>query len=185
MKKIKFKYILPLLLALVLVLGSCMTVFAADPLPVPDDSSYGYCVEVARKGEKTPYRVYYFDVQPFYRNTSGVCVSRSPMTYYYSNYADGAWSDILFRNYGSMGSGGALCICSNDDYTVLYSNHDILYEGSDEVFFRPLLAAQARVLPGVVMKHLKVILPVGVGCLALLIGSVVLLPRLRRSLLRL
>lgn len=185
MKKIKLKYIFPLLLALMLVLGSCMTVFAASSPPVPDDSSYSYCVEIAKKGEKTPYRVYYFSVQPFYRNTSGVCVRQSPMTYYYSDYADGAWSNILFRNYGSMSSSSALCFCSDADYTVLYSNHDILYEGSDKVFFHPLLVAQARVLPEVVMKHLKVILPVGVGCLALLTGSVVLLPRLRRFLLRL
>lgn len=71
----------------------------------------------------------------------------------------------------------------------IYSTYDVpcyTYDGesfvkTDKVFFsRPVVIAEvARDLPKVVQKQTGVILPIAVSCLALLIGSIVLLPRLK------
>lgn len=174
MKK-RLKYIIPFMLATLLLLGSCMTVCAAASAPVPTDDNYCYYVEVAKVGENTPCRIYYMQTKSLY-NGSSVFVADSV---YYADCVDGVWSDTLsyFKSPSRVG-------ITSSDTEVLFSNHDILYEGSDEVFFRPLLVTLARVLPGVVLKKMEVILPIAVFCLALLIGSIVLLPRLKIFLLK-
>ncbi len=63
---------------------------------------------------------------------------------------------------------------------VYYANEDIAYDGT--VFFQRTevpAAVVARILPETVEAEVKKILAVAVGCLALVIGSMVLLPRLK------
>lgn len=69
---------------------------------------------------------------------------------------------------------------------ILYSNYDICTSDGSLFFQQPLpvvpKAIQAAQLPEVIQKQITIILPIAVGCLALVIGSIVLLPRLRNFL---
>lgn len=171
MKKLKVKYILPLLLAFVLVLGSCMTVCAATYSFPENYVDYGYNFIVNYGGNLT----YWTSDKPFIvlKNASGGIMYFSP----------GCSKMRLVNEYGGHTNySGPKEIALNG--FIVYSDHNIFYDDGT-LFFRVPLARLAVPLKGEIMKHLKVILPVGVGCLALLIGSAVLLPRLRRSLLRL
>lgn len=182
MKKIKrIKKWLPFICATLLLFGSCMTVCASSVCPLPDDDKYKYYVEITQKGENVPIKRIYTSTECFYMENIGV--SFYGKYYYYVNYSDGEWGDtaILF-NRGTTSN--ACCIAPDSQYDILYSNYDILYRNSDEVFFRPLLVTLARGVPGVVLKQATVILPIAVFCLALLIGSIVLLPRLKIFLLK-
>lgn len=197
MKKLEFRFILPLLLAFVLALGSCLTVSATEAYPYPDDfESLGYDVIV---------RFLKFGRPDYYVITAdGPCVfvNRGMPSDSYDDYLD--FSDITkYRIYsyenGTFSDSGITeasyyqkhHVSTNKDdghsphYSVVFSSFNIKYAGSSEIFFRVPLARLAVPLKAEVLKQTKTILPVGVGCLALLIGSAVLLPRLRRSLLRL
>lgn len=173
MKKLKLKYILPLLLAFVLVLGSCMTVCAASySYSFPDDYiDYGYNFIVDDNGELT----YWTCDKPFIvvKNDAGGIMHFSP-------------DCSKMRRVDEYGRRVNYSCPKEIALTglIVYSDHNICYRDGT-IFFRVPLARLAVPLQAEIMKHLKVILPVGVGCLALLIGSVVLLPRLRRFLLRL
>lgn len=171
MKKLKVKYILPLLLAFVLVLGSCMTVCAATYSFPENYIDYGYNFIVNYGGNLT----YWTSDKPFtvFKDDAGGIMFHSPgcsKMRRVNEYGD----RVNYPDPKSIPLNGL----------VVYSDHNIFYDDGT-LFFQVPLARLAVPLQGEIMKHLKVILPVGVGCLALLIGSVVLLPRLRRSLLRL
>lgn len=183
MKKLKFRFILPLLLALVLALGSCMTVSATEAYPYPDDfESLGYDVIFKSNIPDYDYVILTSDapcsfsddcLYLFKGDKSRLCKCLDGV------FVVDAVSEVLSSSRSVMGN-------INSYYTVVSSTYDIMYTYSpNKVFFRSPLARLAVPLKGEVLKQTKVILPVGVGCLALLIGSAVLLPRLRRSLLRL
>lgn len=189
MKKLKFRLILPLFLALILALGSCMTVFAASSLP---DYSQ---VDISKFDSEYPYHffVYYESskvIQAVF-STQPLMFRYSSSTSLYSIMLEGNVSGIIVNtsNYGdSWGKANPLSQYgfSVKDASTIYTSYDIKnFDNTKEVFFRPPLAMAAVPLKAEVLKQTKVILPAGVGCLVLLIGSVVLLPRLRRSLLRL
>ncbi len=199
MKKIKLTLLLPLLLAFVLALGSCLTVSATEVYPYPDDfESLGYDVIIKfLKFGSTDYyvitadgpcvffnngkyldsygdRLDFSDITKYriYRCTNGLFsdegIKEAPyysMHHVYSNKAEDKEHDPL--------------------YSVVFSSFNIKYGNSSEIFFQVPLARLAVPLKAEVLKQTGIILPAGVGCLALLTGSVVLLPRLRRSLLRL
>lgn len=188
MKKLKFRFILPLLLVFVLALGSCMTVCAASSLP---DYSQ---VDTSKYDSEYPY--YYF---VYYESSKVIMAvfSTQPLMFKYfdSNLYLIAWSGdvkgitVNTSDYGASW-GTAYPISSYFGFTLeelstIYTTYDIKDCDTGKVFFRPPLVLAAVPLKAEVLKQVKVILPVGVGCLALLTGSVVLLPRLRSSLLRL
>lgn len=197
MKKLKFRFILPLLLAFVLLLGSCLTVSATEAYPYPDDfESLGYDVIVKfLKFGRPDYYVITADGPCVFFN-HGKYLNSYDDHLYFSNitkyriysYANGTFSDsgVTEASYYRQNH-----VSTNKDdghdplYSVVFSSFDIKYGNSSEIFFRVPLARLAVPLKAEVLKQTKIILPVGVGCLALLTGSVVLLPRLRRSLLRL
>lgn len=173
MKKLKFRLILPLLLSLVLVLGSCMTVFAAT-YSFPEgyiDYGYNFIVDF---GDNL---IYWTSDKPFIisKDAAGGLMLSSPGCTKKRRIMN---DNSNFTNYPESST---KAIALNG--LVVYSDHNLFYDDGT-LFFRVPLARLAVPLKGEIMKHLKTILPVGVGCLALLTGSVVLLPRLRRSLLR-
>lgn len=187
MKKLKFRFILPLLLALMLALGSCMTVCAASSLP---DYSQ---VDTSKYDSEYPYHFFtysytkinaFFSSQPLmfkYREDSDIYLIVIPsgaecITVQTSDYG-ASWG----KAYG-LGNNSYI---TSQDVSTIYTTYDIKDSDTGKVFFRPPLVLAAVPLKAEVLKQTKVILPAGVGCLALLIGSAVLLPRLRRSLLRL
>ncbi len=185
MKKIKLKLLLPLLLAFMLALGSCLTVCASS---LPDYSQ----VDTSKYDSEYPY---YFFV--YYKSTDVIkaVFSDQPLMFSYNSLYSIRWegnvSGVIVNtsNYGvSWGRPNSLMQFgfTVDEASTIYTNYDIKnFDNTKVVFFRPPLAVAAVPLKAEVLKQMKIILPVGVGCLALLTGSVVLLPRLRRSLLRL
>lgn len=184
MKKLKFKFILPLLLALMLALGSCMTVFAAGyvlpdglfdnwvilDLGSPPPTDYGRYMLITCDGKITHLS------DGSIKGDSGGKSAR----FYISKTLDFSNCSFASMNYGSVTSNSSAA-----SSTVVIDANTSVFNEDGTVFFRVPLARLAVPLQAEIMKHLKVILPVGVGCLALLIGSVVLLPRLRKSLLKL
>lgn len=176
MKKLKFRFILPLLLSLVLALGSCMTVFAAPS----SDWSFpeGY--------EDLGHNVVFVFGDWYYYITSEAPILVGSYNDVFSFYSSSGSSLVFYSDLTPKWSvASSVNNFPKDRFSVLYCDHDICFRNSGEVFFRSPLARLAVPLKAEVLKQTKTILPVGVGCLALLIGSVVLLPRLRRSLLRL
>lgn len=189
MKKLRFRLILPLLFALMLTLGSCMTVCAASgytpycDLVFPDeytDLGYNYYFEC-----NTGYFQFFSCDSPISVDVSSEAdrqkLRSDCSSYMYCTISpDGSFSKFC-NGSGSFSLGAFLYI------DFIYASADVYntHSGTKELFFRSPLARLAVPLKGEVLKQTKVILPVGVGCLALLTGSAVLLPRLRRSLLRL
>lgn len=189
MKKLKFRLILPLLLAFVLALGSCMTVCAASSLP---DYSQ---VDISKYDSEYPYHFFIYN-DSVKRIT--VIFSTHPLLFKYNRDSDiytVEWSgdvngiSVQTSDYGeTWGKASPISrnsFFSSKDVSTIYTTYDIKDYDTGKVFFHPPLAMAAVPLKAEVLKQMKIILPVGVGCLALLTGSVVLLPRLRRSLLRL
>lgn len=173
----KIKKWLPLLCATLLLLGSCMTVCATS-MPMPDDDRYCYCVKTTKIGSTTPYRVYYMRTKSVYIDDFVATSS----DVYYSEYVDGVWGNLKHFTPSSYAG-----ITISGDTEILYSNHDILYLNSDEIFFQqpPFpIAEMAIPLTAEIQKQTGIILPIAVGCLALVIGSIMLLPRLRNFLAR-
>lgn len=184
MKKLRLKFILPLLLAFVLVLGSCMTVYAAD-FSYPDNfESLGYDVVLGYVNNSDEYIIITsdtpLDAVQYSSSNLMLCIPAGAQyhEWYYTP------SSGLFRDMGLKNADSDFYYQKINSFLyVCHSSHDI-YCGN-KLFFRAPLARLAVPLKAEVTKQITMILPVGVGCLALLIGSVVLLPRLRRSLLRL
>lgn len=87
------------------------------------------------------------------------------------------------------GSGGLKSVVGTSEDLIdciLYSNQNI-YDENNVLFFQQplpvvLKAIQTAQLPEVIQGQVKTILPIAVGCLALVIGSIVLLSRLRNFL---
>lgn len=185
MKKLRFKLILPLLLAFVLALGNCMTVCAAGPCPYPENfDDLGYVVILQRVDYPDNYTILTSDAPCTARQYS----PKNLQLCFFNSTKYHEWSYVsstgVFTDYGLKTSSDYVIQHLGSFSSVSYSSHDIYY-GDGSLFFRSPLARLAVPLKAEVLKQTKIILPVGVGCLALLIGSVVLLPRLRRSLLRL
>ena len=190
MKKAKFKLILPLLLALVLALGSCITVCAASlsSFKFPKDYSGDNYVLYSSNGR------YYFsetDGTLFHSFSGSLNLKIHSEADVNASYLHTWVSDdmVSWKEHSQILSA---CLIINS-YQVLKSNcyiysadiYDNILKDDEHLFFPVPLARLAVPLKAEVLKQMKVILPAGVGCLALLTGSVVLLPRLRRSLLRL
>ena len=204
MKKL-LKRIAPLLLALVMVLGSCLTVSAAESNPYEDifqqyyKSGFDYFLVF----DKSDCVTYCFVNQPVYHQfldssyyitpTSdyySYCVSYDKIKNSYSTFGDSSylrsWTssklELMKDSSTSLYTGGSL----------IYSNHDIYDIGAkegDEPFFRgperPLVAAVRGAGPVEALKEVILLIPLSIlflaGCLGLRKGLQLLLTLLRRA----
>ena len=109
-------------------------------------------------------------------NRSSYCVW---WTYESGSWVKGAYGSSSNQRYISLGT------------DIYYSNFDILYYGSDEVFFTNPLPSLTETVEELTMEQsmavqnqtvgvMKILVPCGVGCLALLMA----LPTLRKGFLR-
>ena len=206
-KKVKrFKRILPFICATLLLLGSCMTVCASAtvyhlPTGITDkvDEVFG--------SSEFNYIIFKSDSEyHFYAIPIESCF------YYYSPYvrtnannfitavsSDGStWDDLS----GWYGSGGYRSIYEYSDIEIVTSSVDIytfsnpsmsyrttsyIAENSTAIFFQrpPVPIVELAIsLTKTVQKQTATILPIVVGCLALLIGSLILVPKLKIFVLK-
>lgn len=200
MKKIKvLKRVIPMLCATLLLLGSSITVFASSNvfhLPTDDITSYagfedGYDYVIT--SEDDGYHMYvipsggyfcYSNFSPCYGYLT--CISDACIRY---TSSDGSSWTLKGPTYFT---GGLTLVESN--YEVIASNVDVYvrnssyeYNNFDEIFFqRPPIPIVELAIPltATIQNQTAKILPIAVGCLALLIGSITLLPRLKMFLVR-
>lgn len=179
MKKL-FKRIAPIVLALVMVLGSCLTVSAATSLPSTDKEyeaiiekyqkiGYPYSVCYSQPDNSSAvFGIYYFSAEPrvnsqrlFKFSTSG--------SYYYVTYNENydTWSSTQVSNFDTTTNIGLFCY---DSVTVNYSNFDIYEVGADkekdEPFFRgpvrPLVGAVQGAAPEEALKEVILLIPLSI-----------------------
>ena len=166
-----FKRFLPLLCAALLIIGSSMTVFASEEYPYPEElSSYKY--QLTFLYSTTPFSIGSDVPITVIRSDEGA--DRETFCFH-GQYFYGALHDKVTTSYSNL--------IINDIHYV-YSNHDIIDQNNKLVFQKPLepIATLAVPVGQTVQSQVVKILPAAVGCLALLIGSIVLLPRLRSFL---
>ena len=202
MKKL-FKRIAPLLLALVMVLGSCLTVSAATTLPSTSDEyeavikehqkagyPYAICVEQPSNSAAV-FSIYYFSIEP-YVNSSKYIKFLSTGSYYYVSYNPSAdtWIYSDLSNVNTSTNIGLFCY---DSVFVKYSNSDIYLVGADkekdDPFFRgpvrPLVAAVQGAAPEEALKEVILLIPLSIlflaGCLGLRKGLRLLLTLLHQA----
>lgn len=204
MKKL-FKRIAPLLLALVMVLGSCLTVSAATTNPYEDifqqyyKSGFDYFLVF----DKSDCITYYFVDQPVYHQLSGSNYYLTPTSDYYSYYVS---YDKSKNTYSTGGNSSYLRSWTSSKlelmkdsstslYTggsLIYSNHDIYDIGAkegDDPFFqgpvRPLVAAVQGAGPEEALKEVILLIPLSIlflaGCLGLRKGLRLLLTLLHQA----
>lgn len=202
MKKL-FKRIAPLLLALVMVMGSCLTVSAATSLPSTDKEyeaiiekyqkiGYPYSVCYSQPSNSVAvFGIYYFSAEPrinsqrlFNFSTSG--------SYYYVTYDEvhDIWTSHEVSDFNINTNIGLFCY---DSVTVKYSNFDIYEVGADkekdDPFFRgpvpPLVGAVQGAAPEEALKEVILLIPLSIlflaGCLGLRKGLRLLLTLLRQA----
>lgn len=205
MKKL-FKRIAPLLLALVMVLGSCLTVSASDDNPYSDiynsyhKSGFDYFL-VFDKGDSI---TYFFCDQPVYHQSVGNVYYITP-TFDYHSYR--VFYDKSKKTFSLSGDGSDLqnwksikielmkgsSVELHSGGSLIYSNHDIFEIGAnketDEPFFRgperPLVAAVQGASPEEALKEVILLIPLSIlflaGCLGLRKALRLLLTLLRRA----
>ena len=200
MKKL-FKRIAPLLLALVMVLGSCLTVCAAT-LPSTDKEyealitekyHEGFPYAVFVKDSKYPAQaltLYTFSAEPFYKD--GYFYFTKKWSYYCHIYDvdRDKWTEQKSVEYSSQ---NMVAIDSASYRSIAYSNNDIYRVGADkekdEPFFRgperPLVAAVRGAGPEEALKEVILLIPLSIlflaGCLGLRKGLRLLLTLSRRA----
>lgn len=191
MKKL-LKRIAPLLLALVMVLGSCLTVSAADNSFVMPSSQEGFDSLIAKyKKSGFDYSIVASVSAPDSNMVARIAYSTEPLDINSSNQLvnDSAryYSiDILKNGSSNFDSVTAFSLknsfCSyfsNSYLSVLYSNYDIYRVGADKEtdtpFFRgpvrPLVAAVQGAAPEEALKEVILLIPLSIlflaGCLGL------------------
>lgn len=201
MKKL-LKRIAPLLLALVMVLGSCLTVSAASSLPSTDKEYEAIITEKYHEG--FPYAVfvkdsqypaqalvlYTFSAEPFYKD--GYFYFTKEWSYYIHIYDVNrdTWTEQKSVKYST---GNMVSINKQSSKSIAYSNNDIYFVGADkekdEPFFRgperPLVAAVRGAGPEEALKEVILLIPLSIlflaGCLGLRKALRLLLTLLRRA----
>lgn len=190
-KKNRFIRWLPFICATLLLLGSSMTVFAATVYHIPSDldvENYNYII--CTDGDKY-YCYAVLNNYSFYGYSNGIdnCYktnSKSLIKWVTNDMSD--WGDTTTVRTSS----GMLTFVNSNGQFAVASNVDILEISESgietgKIFFQrpPVpIAELAMPLTVTVQTQTKIIVPIAVCCLALLIGSIVLLPRLRLFLLR-
>lgn len=184
MKKGKIiKRFIPLLCATLLLLGSCLTVCASSYV-LPSSLFNNWVIVDLGESYLERYSVRYMLITSdnaivYDADTEQVTVvnSDSLVTKFYSSATldfSSVSSSALYKS-----------VATNDDYspTILHANNNVCYGTShgatDEVFFWLPIALLSTPLTEVVQNQTATILPIAVGCLALLIGSTILVKKLR------
>lgn len=186
MKKL-FKRFVPLLLALVMVLGSCLTVSAASSLPSTDKEYEAIITEKYHEG--FPYAVfvkdsqypaqalvlYTFSAEPFYKD--GYFYFTKEWSYYIHIYDvdRDTWTEQKSVKYST---GNMVSINTQSSKSIAYSNNDIYLVGADkekdEPFFRgperPLVAAVRGASPEEALKEVILLIPLSILFLAGYLG---------------
>ena len=207
-KKNRFVRWLPFICATLLLLGSSMSVFAATVYHLPSDivdksekvfgsSDYNYLIY---RNEDNYYIVVIPSYAVFYHDTSyQFDLWYNSSEYMIASSSDGSnWNELegyaggAPQKANTYNSNSSKIVTSNVDvYTISanasYKETSWIKENSTGVFFQrpPVPIAELAIpLTATVQKQTGIILPIAVCCLALLIGSIVLLPRLKIFLLR-
>lgn len=199
MKKL-FKRIAPLLLALVMVMGSCLTVSAAVPSStdeykslVSEFSHEGYPYAICVKNSEYPsqaFLIYYFSSEPFFKDGYVYFNTKwSYFTHIYNSTKD-SWSMNQSVEYGTSN------MCSltvTKGTSIVYTSADLYLVGADkekdDPFFRgperPLVAAVRGASPEEALKEVILLIPLSIlflaGCLGLRKGLRLLLTLLHQA----
>lgn len=182
----KMKKILPLLLAVVMVLGGCLTAHA-------EDTSSVTVSDITFPSDMYDYWILGYSDGTYYLHTSHcpmVC-SAVGSQYFYGNVYTHAYiqySSTDLENWTVTSSAGSMSSGIYLRFDILLTNYDIYYRNTDEIFFQvpvvppvPLVTV-AEELPVMVTSQTKVIVIIAVGCLALLTSSL-LLPKVLHKFL--
>lgn len=199
MKKL-FKRIAPLLLALVMVMGSCLTVSAAVPSSTDEYKSLvskyaheGYPYAICVKDSQSPsqaFLIYYFSSEPFFKD--GYVYFNTKWSYFTHIYnsSNDSWHMSQSVEHGTSN----MCnLTLSPGRSIVYTSADLYLVGADkekdEPFFRgperPLVAAVRGVSPEEALKEVILLIPLSIlflaGCLGLRKGLRLLLTLLRRA----
>lgn len=185
MGKLKMKYkkvfcrVLPLLAALVLVLGSCLTVCAEESIDYDTEyaklcDSYSelkntYCFVLGQSINS----IWYFSDKPFTSNENGSTLSYSDNCNIYTYTRDNA-SGSFVRNSGHYyDNSGAILVNGDKKLNCVYTSHKI-YDNLGNLVFRgpvpPLVKAAEGIVPEEVMKETIGLLPLLIPFLVGLVG---------------
>ena len=198
MKKL-FKRIAPVVLALVMVLGSCLTVSAATSLPSTDKeyeaiikeyqkSGFPYCI-VYKNGSSVRFDFYDSEIFRKINNGESSFFALNRFNYYYVSFSSSGSSVSNTFSYTPDVSVWS----SSGSWSLVYSSYDIYDAGADkekdEPFFRgperPLVAAVRGASPEEALKEVILLIPLSIlflaGCLGLRKGLRLLLTLLRRA----
>lgn len=199
MKKL-FKRFAPLLLALVMVLGSCLTVSAAVPSSTDEYKSLvseyaheGYPYAICVKNSEYPsqaFLIYYFSSEPFFKDGYVYFNTKwSYFTHIYNSTKD-SWSMNQSIEYGTSN------MCSltiSKGTSIVYTSADLYLVGADkekdDPFFRgpvrPLVAAVEGAVPERALTEVILLIPLSilflVGYRGLQKGLQILSTLLRRA----
>lgn len=171
----KIKRILPLVLALMLVFGSCLTVSAQDSLPVFHDSNYPYCLILKKASTGEPLYIFYISKKPvvsyeeyYYIDEPVLICEGSYETMLSTKSASGEWSEFKYQKHTTTGN---LAVFSAG-YELYSSNFDVLKKDGT-VFFRkpsPLITVAETVKAEEILAPIIGLLPLLILFLAGLVG---------------
>ena len=177
MKKLKKLFFV--LLTGIMILGGSVACLADTSYPSVDEIKlqYNYYFILYASSNDT-YYLFNSDVPLIYTGNSVLKPSNGTFSYENFIYSDDVWKSVSkSSNVPSVSFG------KTDEF--LFSNYDILNKDGSVFFYTEVIpvAKVAEQLPEVVRKQTEIILPIVIGGLALLIGSLTLLPKLRNFLL--
>ena len=182
----KIKKILPIILAFVLVFGSCLTVCAEDSIDYDTEyaklcDSYSelkntYCFVLGQSINS----IWYFSDKPFTSNNNGSTLSYSDNCNIYTYTRENA-SGSFVRNSGNYyDNSGAILVNGDKKLNCVYTSHKIYDNLGNLVFRGPVTPVELALeeLPETMSSQVAVILTIAVVCLALLVTLSVLRKKL-------
>ncbi len=168
----KVKKILPILLAMVMLFGGCLTVCAEESTtsetpvyyPLPFKSSDYSCYFIRYYGGKSHFLLCALSNGKFALNDDGYLCCTENCTYTYYDYVVGSDKGWSRSSTGTWSAEQSIMKFGND---LLECNKNI-YDSSGKLVFRaPVpLAAVAEVLPETIQNQTGVILTIAIGLLA-------------------
>lgn len=199
---------LPLLCAVVMVLGSSMTVFASVTTTTNHTVDYGYStiddiknVDVSAlsklcrlQGSMSSSEEDYTHLLVIDSTTHyDLYLSSTPYVYSitggYVYNSGGSYVHLYYYTAEQCDKGESVGVPNKCSYTFqsamtdkIYVFNETVYNTEGNVFFQIPLVTMAKVLPEMIATQAVPVVMIAICCLALVIGSTVLVPRLRRYL---
>ena len=170
-----FCRVLPLLAALILILGSCLTVSAEDdPYNISELENLGYYHLMKQVEGSGTYYVYLTYSYPLYYYADGSTAylkssKNQDYLYYISDDSMSTWGEV--RN-GTLNNSN-LASRIDENYSILFSSYDIKDIDDNVVFpgpVPPLVKAAEGIAPEEVMKETIGLLPLLIPFLVGLVG---------------